>query len=131
DRLIICGDLIHGEGAEEVDHSLDMLMDVMNLQADLGAERVTMLLGNHELPHIYGLTLATGSIQYTPRFEADMTRLNQLYRSAYRRKDLIEFLASLPFFVRTKGGVMLTHAGASAEVKSADLFERLVEIDHH
>lgn len=131
DRLIICGDLIHGEGAEEVDHSLDMLMDVMALQADVGAERVTMLLGNHELPHIYGLTLAKGSIQYTPRFEADLTRLNQLYRSAYRRKDLIEFLASLPFFVRTKGGVMLTHAGASTDVKSADLFERLAGIDHH
>ncbi len=131
DRLVICGDLIHGEGSEEVDSSLDMLMDVMDLQADKGADRVIMLLGNHELPHIYGLTLAKGSIQYTPRFETSLTRLDQFYSSKYRRKDVIDFLASLPFFVRTKAGVLLTHAGASTDISSAALFERLSGIDHH
>ncbi|MBZ0293080.1 MAG: metallophosphoesterase [Anaerolineae bacterium] len=131
DYLVMCGDLIHAEGSEEVDSSLDMLLDMMALQADLGRDKVIMLLGNHELPHIYGLTLAKGSIQYTPRFEASLTRLDQFYKSAYRRKDIIEFLASLPFFVRTKSGVMLTHAGASSEVNSVHAFERLVNIDHH
>lgn len=131
DRLIICGDLIHAEGTEEYDASLDMLTDVMSLQAELGSDRVIMLLGNHELPHIYGLSLAKGPIQYTPRFEAAMTRLDQWYRSLYRRKNIIQFLASLPFFVCTRAGVMLTHAGASADVASVSLFERLCKIDHY
>ena len=34
DRLVICGDLIHGEGTEETDSSLEMLMDVMAMQAE-------------------------------------------------------------------------------------------------
>jgi hypothetical protein len=130
DRLIICGDLIHGEGSEEVDSSLDMLLDVMALQVEKGADRVIMLLGNHELPHIYGLTLAKGAIQYTPRFEAALVRLDQFYRALYRRRDVINFLMSLPFFVRTKAGVLLTHAGAAADVSSVAVFERLIGIDH-
>ena len=129
-RLVICGDLIHGEGSEETDSSLDMLLDVMALQAEYGSDTVVMLLGNHELPHIYGLSLAKGSTQYTPRFEAALTRLDQRYRSLYRRKNVIEFLASLPFFARTKAGVLLTHAGASSSIASVSLFERLLKIDH-
>jgi hypothetical protein len=128
--LVVCGDLIHGEGTEDTDASLDMLLDVMSLQTELGSGTVIMLLGNHEMPHIYGLSLAKGSVQYTPRFEAALTRLDQFYRSLYRRKNVRDFLASLPFFVRTKAGVMLTHAGAAANVASVALFERLISIDH-
>jgi hypothetical protein len=131
DRIILCGDLIHGEGSEDNDASLDMLMDVMSLQAELGSDKVVMLLGNHELPHIYGLTLAKNDIKYTPRFEAALARLDQWYRSIYRRKNIIQFLASLPFFVRTKAGVMLTHAGAASSVASVSLFDRLCDIDHY
>lgn len=130
DRLVICGDLIHGEGSEETDASLEMILDVMALQSEFGSDVIIMLLGNHELPHIYGLSLAKGSIQYTPRFEASLTRLDQYYRSLFRRKNVVEFLASLPFFVRTKSGVMLTHAGASTAVGSVALFERLLKVDH-
>lgn len=130
DHLVICGDLIHNEGLEEVDASLDMVLDVMALQAELGSERVIMLLGNHELPHIYGLTLAKGSVEYTPRFEAALTRFDQRYKSPLRRKDVIAFLAGLPFFARTKAGVLLTHAGASADVASARHVERLKNLNH-
>jgi hypothetical protein len=108
-----------------------MLLDVMSMQAELGTDSVIMLLGNHELPHIYGLSLAKGSIQYTPRFEGFLTRLDQRFRTLYKRKHVVQFLASLPFFVRTRAGVMLTHAGASADVNSAARFERLVSIDHY
>jgi hypothetical protein len=131
DRFILCGDLIHGEGSEENDASLDMLLDVMSLQAELGSDRVLMLLGNHELPHIYGLSLAKNDIKYTPRFEASLARIDQWYRSIYRRKNVIQFLSSLPFFVRTKAGVMLTHAGASSQVASVSLFDKLCDIDHY
>jgi len=130
DRLVICGDLIHSEGLEEFDSSLDMLLDVMALQAELGKDRVTMLLGNHELPHIYGLTLAKGSIEYTPRFEAALTRLDQRYKAPQNRKSVLEFLASLPFFIRTKAGVLITHAGAGADIASSKHVDRLCSLNH-
>ena len=131
DRLIICGDLIHGDGGDDPDSSLEMLLDILSLQVELGSDTIIMLLGNHELPHIYGLSLAKGPIQYTPGFEAALTRLDQHYRSIYRRKNVLDFLAGLPFFVRTKAGVLLTHAGASSHVASVSLMERLLNIDHH
>ncbi|MCA0453366.1 MAG: metallophosphoesterase [Chloroflexi bacterium] len=130
-HIIICGDLIHNEGMEEVDASLDMLLDVMALQADLGKEKVTMLLGNHELPHIYGLTLAKGSVEFTPRFESALTRLDQRYKLPIKRKEVRAFLASLPFFARTKGGVLITHAGAASDVTSTKHVERLLSLDHN
>src|SRR5215468_5794930 len=91
DYLILCGDLIHNESTEEFDASLEMMVDVMSLQAELGKDRVMMLLGNHELPHIYGLTLAKGAIEYTPRFEAALTRLDQRFRTPFRRRDITQF----------------------------------------
>jgi hypothetical protein len=130
DRLILCGDLIHNEGLEEVDASLDMLLDVMVMESELGRDKVTMLLGNHELPHIYGLTLAKGTVEYTPRFEASLTRLDQRYKIPAKRKEVLDFLASLPFFVRTKAGVLITHAGASQDVASARHVERLSKLNH-
>jgi predicted phosphodiesterase len=130
DYLVLCGDIIHSEGLEEGDASLEILLDIMALQADLGKEKVIALLGNHELPHIYGLTLAKGSVEYTPRFEATLSRLDQRYKAAQRRKDVINFLMSLPLFIRTKAGVLLTHAGASSEVSSTKHAERLFNLDH-
>jgi hypothetical protein len=130
DHLILCGDLIHSEGNEESDSSLDAILDVMSLQAELGSERVVMLLGNHELPHIYGLTLAKGAIEYTPRFESMLTRLDQRYKTPFRRKDVVQFLSTLPFFARTKAGVLFTHAGAHSDVASVKHVERLNSINH-
>lgn len=128
--LVVCGDLIHSEGPDESDASLDMLIDVISLQNDLGKEKIIMLLGNHEMPHIYGLTLAKGSVEYTPRFEAMLTRLDQRYKSPHTRKSILQFLADLPFFVRTKAGALLTHAGAAPDVSSAKHVERLLQVDH-
>lgn len=130
DYLVLCGDLIHSEGLDESDSSLDILLDLMALQAEQGKDRVIVLLGNHELPHIYGLTLAKGSVEYTPRFEAALTRLDQRYKTPVRRKDVIDFLVGLPFFVRTKAGVLLTHAGAGPDVSSSKHAERLLKINH-
>lgn len=128
--IIFCGDLIHNEGIDEHDASLDIIMDIMTLQAWMGKRTIIMLLGNHELPHIYGLTLAKGSVEYTPRFEASIARLDQRYKSPFKRKDIIQFFAGLPFFIRTKAGVLLTHAGAVADVATVKQVERLTAYDH-
>lgn len=130
DRLVICGDLIHREGPPEADASLKMLLDVMLLQSEVGQERVIMLLGNHEMPHIYGIPLLRGEVEYTPRFEAALAQLDHDDQAPYRREDVVRFLSSLPFLVRTKGGVLLTHAGATSTVNTPEHAERLVNFDH-
>jgi hypothetical protein len=121
DVLIFAGDLIHGYGPEEDDYSLAMVWDLMQLQAELGPDRVIMLLGNHEFPHIYGVTLSKGDITFTPRFEHAMGS----YRPA-----IIEFLKSLPFLARTQAGVMITHAGASPKTAVPAAAERLLNFSH-
>lgn len=105
-RLIFLGDLIHGYGPLDRDGSLQMLLRVIKLQEELGADAVIMLLGNHEMPHIYGITLAKGDMEFTSRFE------NLL--GAHRERVMC-FLKSLPFAIRTAAGVLLTHAGPALE----------------
>jgi hypothetical protein len=129
-RLIICGDLIHGYGAEEEDASLPMLLDVMRLQQELGRDVVTLLMGNHEMPHIYGISLSKGSIDFTPRFERALSALDKQKKAPVRRKDVLAFLRSLPFFARTQAGVLITHAGASPVVKNADIAADVLDFDH-
>ncbi len=121
DVLVFLGDIIHGYGPPEEDHSLPMLWDIMQLQRDLGPQTVIMLLGNHELPHIYGVTLSKGDLVFTPRFE---------HALGQHRPYVIDFLKSLPFVIRTSGGVMLTHAGAAPGVATPDIAERLLSFSH-
>ncbi len=106
-RLIFLGDLIHAYGPPRRDDSLSIILDTMALVNTLGPDTVTMLLGNHEMPHIYGVQLAKGDLEFTPRFE------NAL---GSHREAVLEFFRSLPFYVRTAAGVMLGHAGPSHEV---------------
>jgi hypothetical protein len=72
DCLIFTGDLIHRESPTVPDHSLEIVLDVLALQATYG-EAVIYLCGNHELPHIYGFGLSKGAVEYTPGFEAALS----------------------------------------------------------
>ena len=105
DCLIFTGDLIHSETSEP-DKSLEIVLDVMDLQATYGSA-VIYLSGNHELPHIYGINLAKGQKVYTPDFEKALTE-------SQTREKVITLFDSLPFFVRTKAGITIAHAGAPA-----------------
>jgi hypothetical protein len=109
ERLLLLGDLIHREAGEGEDESLKMVLDVINMQAKLPAGSVIMLLGNHEMPHIYSVSLAKGNIEYTPPFERAMTQSGT-------RQQILNFFDSLPFYVRTGAGVMFTHAGPDGTV---------------
>ena len=118
-RLIFLGDLIHSYDTPRRDRSVDILRGVMALRAELGPEVVIMLLGNHELPHIYGVSLAKGEDEFTPHFE---------HALGHDREEVLGFLASLPFYVRTAAGVMLSHAGpAPAAIAHVEL---LRDFDH-
>lgn len=130
DRLIICGDLIHGYGDEAEDASLPMLLDVMSLQQQLGSDTVIMLMGNHEMPHVYSISLSKGNLVFTPRFERALAQLDRDPNVQFNRSDAITFLKSLPFVVRTKAGVLITHAGASPAIKVRADAEQLLNFDH-
>ena len=124
DTLVISGDLIHPASADQADESLAMLQDVMRLQVELGAERVVMLIGNHELPHIYSIPLAKGDMVFTPAFEKALGEIGE------SRATVLDFLAELPFYAVTSGGVLLTHAGAAPEVADPETFGHLLQADH-
>ncbi len=125
DRLILCGDLIHRNGLARTDHSLAMILDVIRLQGLYGADTVIMLLGNHELPHLYSLTLSRGTVDYTPSFEAAMSAAG-----ADVRTQVSDFLDHLPFVVRTAAGVLINHAGASPLAAIPGNRDRLTWFDH-
>ncbi len=105
DYLIFTGDLIHRDVPADPDYSLEIVLDIVKLQATFG-EALICLCGNHELPHIYGFGLGKGEVDYTAGFEA------ALRQSSYR-STVIGLFDSLPFYVRTAAGVSVTHAGAS------------------
>jgi hypothetical protein len=118
-RLIFLGDLIHGYGSPQSDASLSMVLDLIALQHEVGADTVMMLLGNHEMPHIYGVSLAKGEIEFSPRFE---------HALGQRRDAVLAFFDSLPLYVRTAAGVTLTHAGPATKI--AQHVALLREFDH-
>jgi hypothetical protein len=111
DCLIFTGDLIHRETGDGPDRSLEIIVDILALRARYG-DLIIYLCGNHELPHLYGIVLSRGAVDYTPSFEAALSWSGQ-------RDTVIELFDSLPFFLRTAAGVCLTHAGAAAAM--ADL----------
>jgi hypothetical protein len=120
DTLIFTGDLIHSDGPVEEDRSLHIVLDILALRASLD-DRVIYLLGNHELPHLYGITLQKGAHLYTPAFEAAM---------GAHRADIISFFDGLPFYARTRSGVSLCHAGAFAGAGKPNVMTRLLDCSH-
>lgn len=128
--LILLGDLIHPTHPKEADASLNMLLDVMRLQQELGQTVVMMLCGNHEMPHIYGQTLARGEIEYTPTFEAALARLDSSPSALYQREAVIRFLSDLPLLIFTASGVLLNHAGATPFIQDKRSALTLLNYDH-
>lgn len=118
--LIICGDFIHSNAPPEDDGSLKIVRDLLALRSELGSDLV-VLLGNHEMPHLYHVTLARGEHLYTPRFEAAM---------GAQRDAILDFFDSLPFFARTPAGVSICHAGAFAAAHNPAAMQQLLTLSH-
>lgn len=120
DTLILNGDLIHASAPANEDKSLEIVLDLIRLKAELG-DSLICVLGNHELPHIYSITLQKGDDLFTPRFEFAMGE---------HRQEIVSFFDSLPFYVRTPGGVSICHAGASTALGEPNGIERLFNLSH-
>ncbi|MCK6625005.1 MAG: metallophosphoesterase [Anaerolineae bacterium] len=122
DWLILTGDLIHREQEDAPDPSLELVLDVLALQASYG-QAVIYLCGNHELPHLYHFALTKGRRTYTPAFEASLA-------ASPHRAEVITLFESLPFYIRTRAGVTLTHAGAAAPLANPANAQRLFSWNH-
>jgi hypothetical protein len=120
DYLIIAGDVIHRESLPQHDKSLEMVLDIIQLQQTY-PQAIYYLCGNHEFPHIFSITLAKGNFIYTPGFEA---RLRE------HRPRVIEFFKRLPFYVRTSAGVSIAHAGAAASMSVIENCQRIFNFDY-
>ena len=121
DWLIFTGDLIHSETPEH-DLSMEIVLDVIGLQARYG-QAIIYICGNHEMPHLYGISLAKGAMVYTPSFEKALTESG-------RRAEIIALFDSLPFYVRTQAGVSLTHAGAPSIMAESANPSKLFDWSH-
>jgi hypothetical protein len=122
DVLIFTGDLIHSDSDESLDRSVEIVLNVIDLQTKFG-DAIIYLCGNHELPHIYRFGLAKGKKEYTSAFEAMMSQLGA-------RPTITKRLMSLPFYLRTASGVSLSHAGATPFIKTLQQAIQLFAWDH-
>lgn len=120
DTLVFTGDLIHSEGPPETDKSLEIVLDLIELHRELG-DNLVVLLGNHEMPHLYTVVLSKGDRVYTPRFEAAMGE---------HREAILTFFDALPFYARTPAGVSISHAGAFPQAHDPSAMARLFSFSH-
>ncbi len=118
--LVFVGDLIHTEGPQRTDGSLEIVLDLLRLRRDLG-DGLIVLLGNHEMPHLYGIAISKGGYTYTPQFEIAMSE---------HRPAIVSFFDGLPFYARTRAGVTLAHAGASRAASNLEGLRRLAVYSH-
>ncbi|MBN1487422.1 MAG: metallophosphoesterase, partial [Anaerolineae bacterium] len=118
--LVITGDFIHSNGAPGDDQSLAIVLDILDLKEIL-EDALVVLLGNHELPHIYHIPLAKGDQVFTPSFEQAIQG---------HREEVLDFFTALPFYVRTQAGVAICHAGAFPGIHTPGTLERLWNYSH-
>ncbi len=104
DYLVFLGDLIHAYPSKQKDESLEMIQELFKMGANQEGSNVICLLGNHEFVHIYHIPLQRGNLEFTSWFE------NRIRKN---REDIVRFFMDMPFMLRTKGGVLLTHTGSS------------------
>nr|WP_320120286.1 metallophosphoesterase [uncultured Marinifilum sp.] len=104
DYLIFLGDLIHAYPGKQKDESLEIMQELMHLKANTKGNDVICLLGNHEFVHIYHIPLQKGPLEFTTWFENRIKKV---------RKEIVSFFIDMPIMIRTHGGVLINHAGAS------------------
>lgn len=124
--LVFLGDLVHGRGKWK-DHSPSFIDTLLEIGCNQPGSNVYALLGNHELVHIYHAELWSSTYCYTEELEMAI---------AHNRDYYVSFFESMPFFIRTIGGILLTHAGGSGYLGGVPLgpyqpdFETLSNWDH-
>ena len=132
DRLVLCGDLLHTTEISQVnDRSYELLQDVMRLQLEFGRDVVIMLSGNHEMPHIYDVMFSKGTpYAYNAHLEWEIKRHDDAGTGQFPRAVINRFLRELPYYIVTKAGVTLSHAGAPPYSHDLTWLEIIADFDH-
>ena len=100
DKLVIAGDVIH-----RYDGGPDSSKEILDDLIDHPDPNVIVLLGNHELMHLYHLNMERNGFRFVEALEE---------RIAPNRARYADFLRELPYAVRTAAGVSITHTGANS-----------------
>jgi len=119
DILVLDGDLIHGYPGY-VDNSVRILDDLI----DNPDPAVIALLGNHELMHIYHMRVQKAGRSFVEPFEQQI---------AYDREKYVGFMKRMPYAIRTLGGVLINHTGASCVIAFAEsdgVFSGINSLNH-
>jgi len=111
DILLWGGDLIHAR-EDYPDKSIEILDDLIKHPKDI------TLLGNHEIMHIYHLDVHKNSEYFASGLEEKMKP----------RDKYIDFMKTMPFAVKTAGGVLINHAGAFPSEN--ELYKKLNNLNH-
>lgn len=99
DKLVLAGDVIH-----RYDGGRDASKEILDDLIDTPDPAVTVLMGNHELMHVYHLDMERNEFRFVEALEE---------RIESDRARYINFLMGLPYAVRTAGGVTINHTGAN------------------
>lgn len=125
--IIFAGDIIHSYSENE--HSKEILDDMMALKEKYGS--VIPLLGNHELSSIYNYILTAKTEEGDTTFGSDFEHQIKGEKEKYT-----DFLKSFAIAVRTKGGLIINHAGPTSAIDyfEEDIYknhlEQVIAIDH-
>lgn len=106
DKIVFCGDLLHGYPGYE-DDSLDLYMSIRKLSKK--DPNILFLLGNHELAHVMHWQLQKGNLCFTQDLE-DIIRP--------QRVAFAKYLANRPFAIITNNGLCINHTGPSIYLSS-------------
>lgn len=117
--IIFAGDTIHSFSENE--RSKEILDDIISLKGKYG-NSVMPLLGNHDLSSIYNYVLKSKTEEGTAIFGSDFEHQIKGEKEKYT-----DFLKSFAIAVRTKGGLIINHAGPTSAI---DYFEEDVYKSH-
>lgn len=105
DYLIFMGDMIHSyPNKNRKDESVAIIDKLISMKTNTDDGDVFCVLGNHEFVHIYNIELLKGKLEFSKWFEWKISKNRGLY---------INFFINMPLAIRTAGGVLIHHAGAS------------------
>lgn len=124
-HLVFVGDFIHS--TSEDDGSIEIIDDV--IEKFNKYSNFHPLLGNHEWSHIVGSSVFKGYNNQTQDFEDLIERKKgslEPFLSNY-----VEFFKSMPFFVQTKNGLFISHAGPSRFIHSMNTFNSMFNDDYN
>jgi len=113
--IVFTGDFIHSMGYE--DGSVEILETIRSYYKRY--KNFHLLIGNHEWSHITGIDVYKGGVNQSLSFEK---LLMEKFGDDWMEKleSYTRFFKKLPFAVKTKNRVFISHAGPSRHIKGLD-----------